>query len=269
MITAPQIWLSLLTLTALEIVLSVDNLVVISVLVGKLTPELQPKARFLGMALALVPRLVLLLVIGWIIGLTEPLFEIFGHGFSGKDIILAGGGVFLIYKATQEIHSSLEGEEGHVGATVRAGFTAVVSQIALINLVFSIDSIVTAVGMANEIWVMVVAVIASMVVLIAAAGPVGKFVDRHPTVKMLALGFLIMIGMTLVADGFGVHIPKGYVYSAMIFSVLVEGVNMLHRRKAKPVHLHNQYGPEVAPAASGGDARSGLVSRRSEQTNLA
>lgn len=233
----------------------------ISVLVGKLSPELQPKARLLGKTLALIPQLVLLLFIGWIIGLTEPLFAIFGHGFSGNDIILAGGGVFLIYNATQEIHSSLEGEEGHIGATVRAGFTAVVSQIALINLVFSIDSIVTAVGMANEIWVMAVAVIASMVVLAAAAGPVGKFVDRHPTVKILALGFLIMIGMTLVADAFGVHIPKGYVYSAMIFSVLVEGVNMLHRRKAKPVHLHNQYGPEVAPAASGGDARSGRVSQ--------
>lgn len=269
MLTDPQIWLSLLTLTALEIVLSVDNLVVISVLVGKLAPEQQSKARLLGMGLALVPRLVLLLFIGWIIGLTEPLFEIFGHGFSGKDIILAGGGVFLIYKATQEIHASLEGEEGHVGATVRARFAAVVSQIALINLVFSIDSIVTAVGMANEIWVMAVAVVASMIVLITAAGPVGIFVDQHPTVKMLALGFLIMIGMTLVADAFGVHIPKGYVYSAMIFSVLVEGVNMLHRRKARPVHLHNQYGLEVAPAASDGGRTTWTGSQTSEQTNEA
>jgi predicted tellurium resistance membrane protein TerC len=269
MMTDPQVWLSLLTLTALEIVLSVDNLVVISVLVGKLAPDQQAKARFLGMAMALVPRLVLLLFIGWIIGLTEPLFEIFGHGFSGKDIILAMGGVFLIYKATQEIHASLEGEEGHVSATVRASFTAVVSQIALINLVFSIDSIVTAVGMANEIWVMAVAVIASMVVLIAAAGPVGRFVDRHPTVKMLALGFLIMIGMTLVADGFGVHVPKGYVYSAMIFSVVIEAVNMMHRRKAKPVHLHNQYGPEMAAAASDGRTRSVATSQTSEQTNQA
>ncbi|RVC48153.1 TerC family protein [Mesorhizobium sp.] len=265
MITDPQIWLSLLTLTALEIVLSVDNLVVISVLVSKLAPELQPKARFLGMTLALVPRLILLLFIGWIIGLTEPLFEAFGHGFSGKDLILAGGGLFLIYKATQEIHASLEGEEGHIGATVRAGFVAVVSQIALINLVFSIDSIVTAVGMANQIWVMAVAVVASMAVLIAAAGPVGKFVDAHPTVKMLALGFLIMIGMTLVADAFGVHVPKGYIYSAMIFSMAVEGVNMLHRRKARPVHLHNQYGPEAAVAANDEYARSAPVAQTRKQ----
>jgi predicted tellurium resistance membrane protein TerC len=244
MVSDPETWLSLVTLTALEIVLSVDNLVVIAVLVGKLPPERRAAARVTGMTLALVPRLVLLLFIGWIIGLTEPLFTVLGHGFSGKDLILAVGGLFLIYKATQEIHGSLEGEEGEVSAMVHASVAAVVTQIALINLVFSIDSIVTAVGMANEIWVMAVAVILSMLVLVAAAGPVARFVEAHPTVKILALGFLIMIGMTLVADAFGAHIPKGYIYSAMIFSICIEAINMLHRRRAKPVHLRNPFGPE-------------------------
>ena len=216
----------------LEVVLSIDNLVVIAVLVGKLPKERQATARYIGMTLALVPRLVLLLFIGWIIGLTEPLFLVFGHGVSGKDLILAIGGLFLIYKATHEIHNSLEGEEGEASAKVMANFAAVVTQIALINLVFSIDSIVTAVGMANEIWVMAVAVILSMIVLMAASGPVATFVEAHPTVKILALGFLIMIGMALVADGFGAHVPKGYIYTAMVFSVFIELINMQHRRKA-------------------------------------
>ena len=246
MLSDPQIWLSLLTLTALEIVLSVDNLVVIAVLVSRLRPEQQARARLVGMLLALVPRLVLLLFIGWIIGLTEPLFQVFGHEFTGKDLILAGGGVFLLYKATQEMYHSLEGDEGHAGGKALAKFSAVVMQIALINLVFSIESIVTAVGMANEIWVMAAAVIASMAVLIFAAGPVGRFVDRHPSVKMLALSFLIMIGMSLVADAFGAHISKGYIYSAMIFSVFVEAVNMAQRRRTKAVDLRNQYGPVPA-----------------------
>lgn len=246
MLSDPQVWLSLLTLTALEIVLSVDNLVVIAVLVSRLKPEEQARARLVGMLLALVPRLVLLLFIGWIIGLTEPLFSVVGHEFTGKDLILAGGGVFLLYKATQEMYASLEGEHGHGSSNVHAKFGAVVVQIALINLVFSIDSIVTAVGMANEIWVMAAAVIASMAVLITAAGPVGRFVDRHPSVKMLALSFLIMIGMSLVADAFGAHISKGYIYSAMIFSVFVEAVNMAQRRRAKAVELRNQYGPVPA-----------------------
>ncbi|MFO1072319.1 MAG: TerC family protein [Geminicoccaceae bacterium] len=242
----PQAWVSLLTLTVLEVVLSIDNLVVIAVLVGKLPKERQATARYTGMTLALLPRLVLLLFIGWIIGLTEPLFEVLGHGVSGKDLILAAGGLFLIYKATQEIHASLEGEEGEATTKVMANFAAVVTQIALINLVFSIDSIVTAVGMANEIWVMAVAVILSMVVLMLASGPVAEFVERHPTVKVLALGFLIMIGMALVADSFGAHVPKGYIYSAMVFSVCIEGINMLRRHRARPVHLRNPYGPGEA-----------------------
>jgi predicted tellurium resistance membrane protein TerC len=244
MLTDPQAWASLLTLTALEVVLSIDNLVVIAVLVGKLPRADQARARYIGMTLALLPRLVLLFFIGWIIGLTEPLFDVFGHGVSGKDLILAAGGLFLIYKATHEIHGSLEGDEGEVSARVLANVAAVIAQIALINLVFSIDSIVTAVGMANEIWVMAVAVILSMLVLMLASKPVGDFVEKHPTVKILALGFLIMIGMALVADAFGAHIPKGYLYSAMVFSVAIEGINLLHRRRQKPIHLRNPYGPE-------------------------
>ena len=232
---------SLLTLTVLEVVLSIDNLVVIAVLVGKLPKDQQAGARYVGMTLALVPRLVLLIFIGWIIGLTEPLFTLFGHGVSGKDLILAAGGLFLIYKATHEIHAALEGEEGEATTKVLASFAAVVTQIALINLVFSIDSIVTAVGMANEIWIMAVAVILSMLVLMFASGPVATFVEAHPTVKILALGFLIMIGMALVADSFGAHVPKGYIYTAMVFSVFIELINMAQRRKARPVQLRNPY----------------------------
>ena len=246
---------SLFTLTVLEVVLSIDNLVVIAVLVGKLPKERQATARYAGMTMALVPRLVLLIFIGWIIGLTEPMFFVFGHGVSGKDLILAIGGLFLIYKATHEIHNSLEGEEGEASAKVMANYAAVVTQIALINLVFSIDSIVTAVGMANEIWIMAVAVILSMVVLMVASGPVATFVEAHPTVKILALGFLIMIGMALVADGFGAHVPKGYIYTAMVFSVFIEVINMQQRRKANPVHLRNPYGAETETA---GDERRAL-----------
>jgi predicted tellurium resistance membrane protein TerC len=246
MLTDPQAWASLVTLTALEVVLSIDNLVVIAVLVGKLPQADQARARYIGMTLALLPRLVLLFFIGWIIGLTEPLFDVFGHGVSGKDLILAAGGLFLIYKATHEIHGSLEGDEGEVSARVLANVAAVIAQIALINLVFSIDSIVTAVGMANEIWVMAVAVILSMLVLMLASKPVGDFVEKHPTVKILALGFLIMIGMALVADAFGAHIPKGYLYCSMVFSIFIEAINLLQRRRQKPIHLRNPYGPEEA-----------------------
>ena len=259
MLSDPNVWVSLLTLTVLEVVLSVDNLVVIAVLVGRLPTHNQARARIIGMTLALVPRLILLGFISWIIGLTEPLFTLFGHGFSGKDLILAAGGLFLIYKATEEIHASLEGEDGATTGTVRAGFMAVVTQIALINLVFSIDSIVTAVGMASEIWVMAVAVILSMIVLMAASGPVSRFVERHPTVKILALGFLIMIGMSLVADSVGAHVPKGYIYSAMVFSLLIESLNMLRRRRGKPVHLHNPYGEDTAAKGPAHDGAAGQV----------
>lgn len=239
-----ETFISLITLTALEVVLSVDNLVVIAILVGRLPPEKQAYARKVGMTLALVPRLVLLLAIGWVLSLTEPLFNAFGHAFTGKDLIMIAGGGFLIYKAVHEIHGSLEGVEGEATAgKVYGSVGAVIAQIAIINLVFSIDSIVTAVGLATEIWVMAVAVILSMIVLMVAAKPVGDFVEAHPTVKMLALSFLVMIGTTLVADGFGVHFNHAFIYVAMAFSVAVEMLNLVMRRKAdKVVHLHNQYG---------------------------
>ena len=246
---------SLFTLTVLEVVLSIDNLVVIAVLVGKLPKDQQADARYVGMTLALLPRLVLLVFIGWIIGLTEPLFTVFGHGVSGKDLILAAGGLFLIYKATHEIHSALEGDEGEASAKVLANYAAVVAQIAIINLVFSIDSIVTAVGMANEIWIMAVAVILSMMVLMFASGP-GRHLRRGASDREdPGAGFLIMIGMALVADGFGAHVPKGYIYTAMVFSVFIELINMKQRRKAKPVHLRNPYGEETE---TGGDERRAL-----------
>src|SRR5215218_5495428 len=255
MLSDPQVWISLVTLTALEVILSVDNLVVIAILVGRLPPEQQAFARKIGMTLALVPRLVLLLAIGWVLSLTQPLFNAFGHAFTGKDLLLIVGGGFLIYKATHEIHANLEGVEGEATGKVYGSVAAAVVQIAIINLVFSIDSIITAVGMANEIWVMAVAVILSMIVLIAAAKPVGDFVEKHPTVKVLALGFLIMIGMTLVADGFGAHVPKGYVYTAMMFSIFIECINMLQRRRQRPVHLRNPYGTE---SSEEGDERRAL-----------
>ena len=253
MLSDPQIWVSLVTLTALEVVLSVDNLVVIAILVGRLPREQQAFARKVGMTLALVPRLVLLLAIGWVLSLNEALFYAFGHAFSGKDLIMIVGGGFLIYKATHEIHANLEGVTGEATGKVYGTVTAVVIQIALINLVFSINSIITAVGLATEIWVMAVAVILSMIVLMIAAKPVGDFVERHPTVKMLTLAFLVMIGTTLVADGFGVHFNHGFIYVAMAFSCAVEALNMVARRRAgQVVHLHNPYGePEAEASASG------------------
>jgi len=234
-LTDPHVWLSLVTLTALEIVLGIDNLVFIAVLVEKLPQERRAVARRTGIALALITRLLLLTAIAWIIGLTRPLFELFGHAFSWRDIILILGGLFLLYKATHEIHGNLEGEEGEVSARVRASFAAVVTQIAVLDIVFSLDSVITAVGMADELWIMATAVIIAVIVMLAAAGPVSGFVSRHPTVKMLALSFLLLIGTTLVADGFGLHIPKGYIYAAMGFSVMVEGLNLLaRRRRARP-----------------------------------
>jgi len=252
-LASPEIWLSLLTLTALEIVLGIDNLVFIAVLVGKLPKAQQQQARNLGIVMALVPRLVFLLAIAWIIGLTEPWFELFGHGFSGRDLILFAGGLFLLYKATHEIHNSLEGDEGEASARVHGTLAAVVTQITLLNLVFSIDSIVTAIGMANEIWVMAVSIIISMAVMLLAARPVGDFVERHPTVKMLALSFLLLIGTTLIADAFGVHVPKGYIYAAMGFSVFVEALNLAQRRRAKPVHLRQAYAEEPAGGGTQGN----------------
>lgn len=239
-LTDPEIWISLLTLTGLEVVLGVDNLVFIAILAGRLPPEQQAAARRTGLAVALITRLILLSTLTWIAGLTEPLFTAFRHDFTWRDIILIGGGLFLLGKSTHEIHGSLEGEEAHeTSARGSASFAAVVAQIGIIDIVFSLDSVITAVGMAQELWVMITAVVLAMILMLVASTPLSDFVARHPTVKMLALSFLLLIGMSLVADGFGFHIPKGYLYFAMAFSVLVEVLNLLVRRKKKrpPVNL--------------------------------
>jgi predicted tellurium resistance membrane protein TerC len=248
----PEIWIALATLTALELVLGIDNIIFISILAGKLPPQQRNKARRVGILLAAVTRIALLLAIAWIIGLTAPLFSLFGHAFSWRDLILIGGGLFLIGKATHEIHQKLEGATETIasassGATAAATatFGAVIAQIMLLDIVFSLDSIITAVGMVDERWVMVTAILASIVFMLAFARPIGEFVERHPTVKVLALSFLIMIGLVLVADGFGQHIPKGYIYAAMAFSVFVEMINLWIRRRAEravaPVKLHEKY----------------------------
>jgi predicted tellurium resistance membrane protein TerC len=232
----PQVWASLVTLTALEIVLGIDNLVFIAILAGRLPPERRAAARRVGLALALITRLALLASIAWILGLTRPLFEVFGHAFSWRDIILIGGGLFLLYKGTREIHVRVEGEDDAPDAqrSGDASFRAIVLQIMVLDIVFSLDSVITAVGMANELWVMATAVIIAVVIMLAASGPLATFVDRHPTVKMLALSFLLLIGMTLVADGVGFHMPRGYIYAAIGFSVAVEALNQLAaRRRAK------------------------------------
>jgi len=248
----PQAWLSLVTLTVLEIVLGIDNLVFIAVLVGKLPAHQQPLARRLGIGVALGTRLLLLASIAWIAGLTHPAFVLFDHAVSWRDLVLMLGGLFLIYKATHEIHGSLEGEGGEQSARVSAAFTAVVIQIGILDIVFSLDSVITAVGMAEHFEIMVAAVVIAMIVMLAAAGPVAGFVDRHPTVKMLALSFLLLIGTALVADGFGFHIPKGYIYAAMGFSVMVEALNLLaKRRRAKPVELRTPYSSEPPTGPAG------------------
>lgn len=233
----PQIWASLVTLTALEIVLGIDNLVFIAILVGRLPKPQRDMARRLGLAMAVLSRLALLASIAWIIGLTQPLFEVFGHTVSWRDIILIAGGLFLLYKGTHEIHQRLEGEGEH-GATARVAVSlgGVIVQIMILDIVFSLDSVITAVGMANELWVMAAAVIIAVAIMLAASGPLAAFVDRHPTVKMLALSFLLLIGTILVADGVGFHVPKGYIYAAIGFSAMVEALNQLaarrHRRHA-------------------------------------
>ena len=234
----PNAWIGLLTLTALEIVLGIDNIIFISILAGKLPVRDQPKARRLGLLGAFVTRILLLLSLAWIVRLTQPLFSVLGHGVSGRDLILLAGGLFLIGKATYEIHGKLEGEEQE-SDTARAGrsLARVVFQIMLIDIVFSLDSVITAVGMVDAISIMVAANVVALGIMLAAAGPISAFVDRHPTVKMLALSFLVLSGTNLVAEGFGAHIPKGYTYVAMGFSVLVEMLN-LKLRKSAAVKLH-------------------------------
>jgi predicted tellurium resistance membrane protein TerC len=244
---------ALLTLTLLEIVLGIDNVIFISILVAKLPAHRQALARNIGLSLAMIMRIILLLSLSWIIGLEDDLFSIFGHGFSGRDLILLGGGLFLIGKATFEIHEKLEGAEAHGSGVVAgaASFTSIIIQILLLDLVFSLDSVITAVGMADDIIVMVLAVVIAIGVMIASAGWISGFVNRHPTVKMLALSFLILIGFSLVVEGWGAHVEKGYIYSAMAFAVIVEVLNITLRRRSagKPVELHPTY---IKDADAGG-----------------
>lgn len=240
----PHAWVAFFTLLALEIVLGIDNIIFISILAGKLPPEQQSRARYIGLGLALITRVILLFSLSWVIGLTAPLFTVFDRGFSGRDLILLIGGLFLLGKATFEIHESLEGQEGHASAKVRATFTSVIIQILILDVVFSLDSVITAVGMVEEVWIMISAVVVSIAFMMVFAAPVSGFVARHPTIKMLALSFLLLIGMTLIVEGFGVHIPKGYIYFAMGFSVFVEMLNLRLRKKSDPVNLHERYAPD-------------------------
>ncbi|MCB1138685.1 MAG: TerC family protein [Leptospiraceae bacterium] len=248
--------IALLTLTVLEIVLGIDNIIFISILAGKLPPEQQAKARQIGLALAMIMRILLLLSLSWIMGLTKALFNVADFlsfldasatwaEISGRDLILLGGGLFLLAKATMEIHGKLEGEEGHADAKVKGNFAGTLVQIMLLDIVFSLDSVITAVGMASQLWVMIAAVVIAVGVMMISATAVSNFVNEHPTVKILALSFLLLIGFSLVIESMEYHVPKGYIYFAMGFSVFVEVLNMqLRKRKGKPVHLHAPYTEE-------------------------
>ncbi|MBI2776016.1 MAG: TerC family protein [Chloroflexi bacterium] len=253
LLTNPETWIALLTLTVLEIVLGIDNIVFISILTDKLAEEQRARARTIGLGLAMGMRILLLLTITWVVGLTEPLVTLLGQELSGRDTILIGGGLFLLAKATTEIHETLEGEEAHGVARGTATLGAVLVQIALLDVVFSLDSVITAVGMADEVIVMIAAVVIAIGVMLVAAGPLAAFVGRHPTVKMLALSFLLLIGMSLVADGLDIDIPKGYVYFAMGFSVFVEMLNLRLRRRQDPIHLRPTFVKELAADAPGGE----------------
>jgi predicted tellurium resistance membrane protein TerC len=238
----PQIWIALVTLTVLEIVLGIDNIIFISILAGKLPAGQQARARRIGLLLALVTRIALLLSLTWVIRLTAPLFTVLNEEISGRDIILILGGLFLLAKSTHEIHQKLEGDEGVASARVAPSFGSVIVQIALLDIVFSLDSVITAVGMVSQLAVMVTAVVLAVAFMLVFASSISGFVDRHPTIKMLALSFLLLIGVTLIAEGLDQHIPKGYIYFAMAFSVFVEILNLrLRRAKGPPVHLHEAY----------------------------
>ncbi len=235
----PQAWIAFATLTALELVLGIDNIVFISILVDKLPREKQELARRIGLFMAMFMRVGLLLVLAWIVGLVTPLFTVLGQEISGRDLILIAGGLFLIWKSTGEIHQSLEGAEGEASSAVKASVGAVILQIMVVDMVFSLDSIITAVGMVDELAVMIAAVVVSVALMMLFAGTIGRFVSDHPTVKMLALSFLVVVGVVLIAEGFDHHVPKGYVYFAMAFSVGVEMLNIrLRKRSARPAHLH-------------------------------
>jgi predicted tellurium resistance membrane protein TerC len=241
-ISSAEGWVALATLTVLEIVLGIDNIVFISVLAGKLPREQRERARRIGLSLAMFIRLALLASIAWIMGLTAPFFTVVGQDISGRDLILVVGGLFLIAKSTHEIHDKLEGEEGRAQGVAAASFAGVITQILLLDVIFSLDSVITAVGMAEHLSVMAIAVIVAVGVMLVSAGAIGTFVDRHPTVKMLALSFLLLIGVSLIAEGLDQHIPKGYIYFAMGFSVFVEMINLRVRARSEPVHLHSAYG---------------------------
>lgn len=238
----PEIWIAFFTLTALELVLGIDNIIFISIVVDKLPKETREFARKLGLFLAMFMRIGLLLALSWIVGMTEPVFTVFDIGFSGRDLILIGGGLFLIWKSTGEVHQLLEGEEGEESRKIASSFVGVILQIMMIDLIFSLDSIITAVGMVREVGVMIAAVVASVGLMMLFAGAIGRFVSEHPTIKMLALSFLVVVGVVLIADGFGHHVPKGYIYFAMAFSVCVEMLNIrLRKNAAKPVDLREPY----------------------------
>jgi len=239
--------IALATLTFLEVVLGVDNVIFISILVGKLPRDQQPRARTLGLAGAMGMRILLLLSLTWIMRLTQPLFHAFDHGFSGRDLILISGGLFLLWKATVEIHEKLEGQESHASARVAPSFAAIIGQIMVLDIIFSLDSVITAVGMASELSIMIAAVVIAVGIMMVSAKTIGDFVMRHPTVKVLALSFLLMIGLALVADGAGFHIPKGYIYFAMGFSIFVETINLRIRPAHAPVRLHGPYEDDRRP----------------------
>ena len=250
LLTDPQAWIALLTLTALELVLGIDNIIFIAILVDKLPVEQQRKARLIGLFLAMFMRVGLLLMLSWIVGMTEPLFKlaVLNREISGRDLVLIGGGLFLIWKSTAEIHQSLEGAEGETASAVKAAFAAVILQIIVIDMVFSLDSIITAVGMVDEIAVMIAAVMISVALMMAFAGAIARFVNEHPTIKMLALAFLVVVGVVLIAEGFGQHVPKGYIYFAMAFSVGVEMLNITVRKRSKrPAKLKSAYAEDTPP----------------------
>jgi predicted tellurium resistance membrane protein TerC len=242
LLTSPEAWIAFFTLTALELVLGIDNIIFISILVDKLPRARQEFARKLGLFLAMFMRIGLLLVLSWIVGLTTPVFSAFGQDVSGRDIILIAGGLFLIWKSTGEVHQLLEGEEGDESRKVASTFAGIILQIIVIDLVFSLDSIITAVGMVREVEIMIAAVVVSVGLMMVFAGAIGRFITEHPTIKMLALSFLLVVGVVLVADGFGHPVPKGYIYFAMAFSVGVEMLNIrLRKKRVKPVELREPY----------------------------